>query len=253
MTAGIMSGQFPAQAPQVRVSPDAVRLAEDAAACLVRWCAEAVAQRGLFSLALSGGETPLRLFNLLAHPEWQARMDWKHTLVFWVDERCVAQDHPRSNAGAARRALFDKVAPRGLFPMDGAGNPEQAAQAYAACLREQVGAGGDTAFPALDCVLLGLGRDGHTASLFPGTPAPEVKDVAVTSVWVPEQNEYRLTLTLPMLNAARRCVFMATGAGKREIVRGLLQPGGGEAYPALRVRPAGELVVLGDEAALGKH
>ena len=235
------------RAPTVLVTPDAQALAAELAVCLERWCAEAVAARGVFTLALSGGTTPLRLFELLARPAWQDRIDWARTRVFWVDERCVPPSHERSNYGAARRVLFDVVRPGGLFPMDGATEPASAAAAYAACLRAQAGTG--ELFPALDCVLLGVGEDGHTASLFPGTSGLEVFDSPVAAVWVAAQHEYRLTLTLPLLNAARRCVFMLCGEAKAPMARLLQQPAAERRYPAQMVHGADTVLLLDASAA----
>lgn len=121
----------------------------------------------------SGGSTPLTLFRLLRTEAWAARVDWAHTRVFWVDERCVAPDHPASNYGAANQELLAHVPAAEIYPMDGEIDPGESAVAYEELLRQHVPA--EEGMPRLDCALLGMGDDGHTASLFPGSPllAPE--------------------------------------------------------------------------------
>lgn len=238
---------------RVRVHASAEALAEDTARYLVQWCAEAVAQRGVFTLALSGGETPRLLFALLAQPEWQARMNWPRTQVFWVDERCVPATHPRSNYGVARQVLFDHVAAQGVFPMNGASDPGLAAKAYAHTLSEQLG----NPLSPLDCVLLGMGEDGHTASLFPDATALDAQieqngqNGPVAAVYVNALQENRLTLTLPVLNAARRCVFLVCGANKHDSLRAALNVMAPPLLPVQRIRPQGELIYMLDTTAWG--
>ena len=155
------------------VRADADGVASCAAGLLAARCAEAVSRRGVFTLALSGGSTPLTLFRLLRTEAWAARVDWAHTRVFWVDERCVAPDHPASNYGAANQELLAHVPAAEIYPMDGEIDPGESAVAYEELLRQHVPA--EEGMPRLDCALLGMGDDGHTASLFPGSPllAPE--------------------------------------------------------------------------------
>ena len=201
------------------VRADADGVASCAAGLLAARCAEAVSRRGVFTLALSGGSTPLTLFRLLRTEAWAARVDWAHTRVFWVDERCVAPDHPASNYGAANQELLAHVPAAEIYPMDGEIDPGESAVAYEELLRQHVPA--EQGMPRLDCALLGMGDDGHTASLFPGSPllAPEalrsgrLPGFAVAEHLAPKPESRRITLTLEMINAARCCLYLATGEG----------------------------------------
>ena len=152
----------------LHVEADVEGAARRAAEIVAARCAEAVARRGVFTLALSGGSTPLPLFRLLRTQAWQDRVDWAHTRVFWVDERCVPADDPASNYGVANRELLAHVPAAAIFPMDCLSDPGEAAVAYEETLRQHVPA--ENGGPRLDCALLGMGADGHTASLFPGSP-----------------------------------------------------------------------------------
>ena len=196
------------------VRADADGVASCAAGLLAARCAEAVSRRGVFTLALSGGSTPLTLFRLLRTEAWAARVDWAHTRVFWVDERCVAPDHPASNYGAANQELLAHVPAAEIYPMDGEIDPGESAVAYEELLRQHVPA--EQGMPRLDCALLGMGDDGHTASLFPGSPllAPEaLRSGRLTGFAValaPKPESRRITLTLEMINAARCCLYLAT-------------------------------------------
>ena len=191
------------------VRADADGVASCAAGLLAARCAEAVSRRGVFTLALSGGSTPLTLFRLLRTEAWAARVDWAHTRVFWVDERCVTPDHPASNYGAANQELLAHVPAAEIYPMDGEIDPGESAVAYEELLRQHVPA--EQGMPRLDCALLGMGDDGHTASLFPGSPllAPEalrsgrLTGFAVAEHLAPKPESRRITLTLEMINAAR--------------------------------------------------
>ncbi len=204
----------------LHVEADVEGAARRAAEIVAARCAEAVARRGVFTLALSGGSTPLPLFRLLRTQAWQDRVDWAHTRVFWVDERCVPADDPASNYGVANRELLAHVPAAAIFPMDCLSDPGEAAVAYEETLRQHVPA--ENGGPRLDCALLGMGADGHTASLFPGSPLlqPEalssgrLTGAAVAEGMEPKPESRRITLTLPMLNASRCCLFLGTGAEK---------------------------------------
>jgi len=201
----------------------------------------AVAERGRFSLALSGGATPGRYFELLAQEE----LPWDQVHVFWADERLVSPDSPDSNFRLAQERLLARAPiPEGnVHPMAGGDFPPlEAAAAYEAELRAFFG---HEAFPAFDVIHLGLGGDGHTASLFPGQPA-----LSERQRWVVPVNYAgasppvtRLTLTLPVLNAARLAFFLVSGPDKARLAREILT-GGDEGRPAGLVRPAGKLFWL---------
>ncbi len=235
----------------VRVYPDAGEVARAAAAEFVRRAAAAVAAGGRFTVALSGGHTPLHLFAELAATPPGA-VAWQGVHVFWADERTVPPEHPESNFGAASRALLQRVPipeanvhrMRGEDP-----EPARAAADYEAVLRAALSAPAP-AVPRLDLVLLGMGADGHTASLFPDSDALAERSRLVASPWVDKLATRRLTLTLPVLDAAACVIFLVTGADKAEtLARVLADPAGPEPLPAQRVRPCGELLWLVDAAA----
>ena len=225
-----------------------------------RFCAaarEAVAARGRFCVVLPGGRTPVVLFAALRSPPWIDQVPWRDSHFFWTDERCVPANHADSNFGLAQRELLTHVPiPAGHVHRAPAelGAPEQAAAAWEHALREFFGPGvGSAAFPEFDLVILGLGPDGHTASLFPGAPALDVSGrwVAATDP-MGKPPVARLTLTLPVFNHARDVMFLAAGPDKRAVVDSIT--GAAEAarakYPAARVDPPRPPLWLYSEASL---
>ncbi len=219
----------------------------DAAAQLVVDCAaDAIAARGRFTLALSGGSTPRPLYQLLATDEWRDQIDWARVHLFWGDERAVAPDHADSNYRLAREALIDHVPiPDGqVHRIHGEVDPEAAAAAYEQTLRSVAGDG-------LDLVLLGLGRDGHTASLFPNRPAGREATRWVVADQDPT-GRARITLTPPAINAARTVAFIVTGADKALVLQAVREGSPApDLLPAQRIGPLhGRLVWIVDHAAL---
>ncbi len=206
--------------PLVRVLPDAGALAEAVALTLADSARQSIAARGTFTIALSGGSTPRPAYELLANA---GNVDWARVEVFFGDERCVPPDDPRSNYALARDALLSRVplASHRVHPMyGGKESPADAAARYEDLLRARFPATGAT----FDLLFLGVGPDGHTASLFPGDAA-----LAETSRWVlhvraPSSFDVpdRVTLTLPALNRSRRVLFMVSGAAKRNVVSRVL-------------------------------
>jgi len=233
---------------QLEVYEDGQRLVEAAAAGIERAAREAIAARGRLTLVLAGGHTPRPLYRRLA----TAPLEWSRVFFFWGDERAVPPDHPDSNYGMARQELLEPIGarPEQVFRIPAELPPEQAAAAYEATLRSffELAPG---QWPVFDLVLLGLGADGHTASLFPDTPAVAVTDRAVVAQFVPAVGAWRITLTLPVLNAARQVLFLVQGAEKARALRAALAPEpGAEPVPAARVAPAsGRLLWLADRAA----
>ncbi|MBI2017158.1 MAG: 6-phosphogluconolactonase, partial [Candidatus Rokubacteria bacterium] len=213
---------------------------------------KAIRAWGWFTVALSGGATPLALFRLLAASPLRAILPWDRTQVFWGDERCVPPEDPASNYGVARALLLSRVAipPANIHRMRGEEEPGRAALAYEAELRAAFGltAGG---VPRFDLALLGLGEDGHTASLFPGSPALRETDRLVAAPFVEHLSAHRLTLTLPVLNAARDLLVLVSGSEKAEALRESLEgPGSPEPLPLQQVKPReGSLTYLVDAAA----
>jgi 6-phosphogluconolactonase len=225
---------------EVRVAPDAPALTRLAGEEVAARAAAAVAARGRFAIALSGGSTPRALYALLADPAapFRQRLPWASTHVFFGDERCVPPDHPDSNYGMARAALLAHVPipPRQVHRMRGElPESETAALEYEAELAEAFSLH-EGELPRLDLVLLGLGPDGHTASLFPGTAALEERSRLVVANYVAKLGAYRLTLTYPVLDAARAVLFLVSGAEKAERVADVLERGAD--LPAARVRPS---------------
>jgi 6-phosphogluconolactonase len=235
----------------VRRVADADAVARAAAEELIRAAHRAVAERGAFSLALSGGSTPRRLYVLLADPAapFRARFPWDHTHVFFGDERPVPPDHPESNFRMATETLLAHVPVASVHRIR-AEEPD-AAEAYQAELRQAFGIPVGGAPPRLDLVLLGLGPDGHTASLFPGSPALAEQDRWVVSPFVERLGTRRTTLTFPVLNRAGAVVFLVAGGEKAGVLQRVLAPEPGtELLPAARVRPGrGELLWIVDVAA----
>jgi 6-phosphogluconolactonase len=237
--------------PTVTVVPDPDALADAAARLIADAAADAIEARGRFMWALAGGETPRATYARLALPPFRERVDWRRVWVFFGDERAVPPDHPDSNYRMAHETLLGKVpvpAAQVLRIRGEAEDLEVAAAEYAGALVTAFGTRRGE-LPRFDLVLLGMGVDGHTASLFPGSPVVREVFRAVAAVHVGAASiPQRLTLTLPVLNAAARVVFLVAGAEKAKAVKAVL--GERATLPAAMVQPNhGELVWLLDRAA----
>lgn len=233
----------------LHVAEDENAMALEAARLIAAKSKEAIAERGEFSLALSGGATPLPLFRLLGSPAWSKALDWSKFVLFWVDERCVAPESEQSNYGLARQELFSKVEATRYYRMRGEEVPEKAAKAYERLLVDHFTLKPGE-LPRFDCVLLGIGQDGHTGSLFAGDPALREKKALVMDVYNPSHPPARLTLTLPVINNARCCMFLASGKAKRPILNKALNLMQAPELPAQMVRPGnGELCWIIDRSA----
>jgi 6-phosphogluconolactonase len=229
------------------ILPDLEALAQRAAAWLL---AAARAREGTFAIALSGGATPRRLYEVLAEPPHRDAFPWARIHLFWGDERFVPHDDASSNYRMVREALLSRVPipDANIHPIPTEGlTPDAAAAAYERELKAFYGADRlDPARPLFDVVLLGLGPDGHTASLFPGSPVLMERDRWVAAV-IGAKSEARITLTFPVLESSRQMAFLVAGSEKREILARFRA--GDETLPAARLRPAGMLVVFADAAA----
>ena len=219
---------------------------------VVRTANEAVAQRARFTIVLSGGSTPKSLYNLLA-TNARTALPWDRMFFFWGDERHVPPTDPDSNYGMADETLLSKIpVPAGNVFRIKAENPDAAAvaEAYEQTILKffQLKSG---EVPNFDLILLGMGPDGHTASLFPGTTALQEKSHLVVANWVEKMKTHRITLTLPVLNAARCVTFLVSGTDKASVLRAVLEEDvPAEQYPSKLVRPAaGKLIWLMDRAA----
>ena len=218
------------------VTADEQTMAEEAAKIIAAESASAIAKRGVFIIALSGGKTPVPLFRFLAQPKWTKEVDWSNTVVYWVDERCVPLDSEYSHYRLAREELLSRVDATRFYRMKGEDQPEAAAKAYARLLAEHFCLiPGE--FPRFECILLGVGTDGHTASLFSGDPALSEREKLVADVYHPQQKVPRLTLTLPVLNNARCCIFLASGKVKNHVLSTALNLMAAPVLPAQMVRP----------------
>ncbi len=231
---------------EMHVYPDAERLADEAAAWL---CRQASASSGRIAICLSGGSTPQRLYQKLARSPIRERFPWDRVHWFWGDERFVSPDHPDSNSRMAREAMLNHapVAGTHIHPVPTTGlTPAEAAVAYARALQDFYGAAVlDAARPLFEVTLLGLGDDGHTASLFPGNPTLDERSAWAASV-VGARPEPRITLTYPVLEASRHVAFLVAGASKRETLAAIHR---GEPFPAAALRPRGRLHWFVDHAA----
>jgi 6-phosphogluconolactonase len=236
--------------PRVRVFDDPEGVARAAAHRIVELADESIGEKGTFSLALSGGSTPRSVYELLAGEEFRDRIDWASVHVFFGDERTVAHDDAESNYRMANEALLSRVPlpAENIHRIEGLGDAAANASDYESVMR---GFFGESAWPRLDLVMLGMGDDGHTASLFPGTLALEEKREWVVANWVEKLNTWRITLSAPAINAARHVLFLVTGAGKsqrlREVLKGVREP---SRLPSQMIRPReGTLEFFVDGAA----
>lgn len=214
--------------------------------------AAALASNGPFRVSLSGGSTPKALYALLASDAFRERFPWQRVSWYWGDERFVPHDHPGSNYRMTREAMLATapVPPENIHPVPADGTPEEAAARYERTLQEAYGATAlDPARPLFDITLLGLGADGHTASLLPGEPVLQERKrwVAAVSYGRPE---VRITMTYPVIESSRRVAFLVAGKDKAAIFKAIRA--GGSQVPAARVRPVGDLIWFVDRAAAGE-
>ena len=246
-----MNDQAPVSTPEIL--PSRAELTMQAARHWLTACEASIAARDAFHCALAGGGTPRQLYRCLATPWAADRIEWSRVWLYQSDERVVPPEDPLSNWGMIRHELLDRVPlpPDHGHPMipdaGAAGDPEGAAARYDALLRTRLSQAEDGA-PVFDLILLGVGSDGHTASLFPGSPALEERSryaVTVETTAVPTQ---RITLTPPVIESAREVIFLVAGEEKAEIVARLFS-GGDPDLPVARLRPVGRVRWLLDAAA----
>ncbi len=232
----------------IEIYPDHEQLSLAAAHYFVQQAKQAITKEGCFSVVLSGGQTPKRAYELLAQPSFQSQIDWQHIFIFWGDERCVPPDDPKSNERMARQALLDKVAipPNQIFPMRCQSDPELAAQEY----EGQIQGFFNRQKPQFDLIFLGLGKNGHTASLFPHHTVLHNIQQWVAPLYVAEENMYRLTMTTTLINQSKKIVFLVSGSEKAEILPKIIDgPCNPEEFPAQLIHPAqGELQWFVDKA-----
>ena len=232
------------------IAPDVEALVQRGAEKVAGLLCNAIGARMVASLVLSGGATPRRMYELLGSPPLAGQINWGAVHVFWGDERCVPPHSPESNYRMAREALLDRVGipPGNIHRIEAELPPETAADRYEEEVRQAVPLDARR-LPAFDVVLLGLGEDGHMASLFPYTPALDERERLVTSLYVQRLQAHRITMTFPLLNNARDILFIVSGMGKAKILLSILT-GGGMTYPAQMIRPThGTLLWMVDSDA----
>lgn len=236
---------------EVKQYGSVTELHRECADFLVQAASKAIKSRGFFSLVVAGGNTPRGLYALLAEPQISDLLDWAKIFIFWSDERCVPSDHPESNFRMVQETLLSKIAIplENIFRMPGELPADEGAKYYeniladfmakTAGVKENI-----SKFLVFDFILLGLGSDGHTASIFPGSDALKQENQMVYAVSVSNTKPAisRLTLTLPVLNQARNVCFLVSGIAKKEITRKVLADNSASlAFPAARVKPVGRL------------
>jgi 6-phosphogluconolactonase len=213
------------------------------------WMLAILKNREHSRISLSGGSTPRALYELLASEPFVAQIPWQRVSLFWGDERFVAHDHPESNYRMARIAMLDKVPipAENVCPVPILGSPDEAARQYEHLLKKAYGAETLAAErPLFDIMLLGLGEDGHTASLLPGQPILDEHDRWVCAV-TRGRPETRISLTYPAINSSQHVAFLVTGQEKADILRRI--HAGERNLPAAQVKPEGELIWFADQAA----
>jgi 6-phosphogluconolactonase len=235
---------------RIETLPDPAALARHVAEWMT---SAALAAPATFRVSLSGGSTPKALYTLLASDEFRGRFPWTRVSWYWGDERFVPHDHQESNYRMSREAMLAKapVPPENVHPVPTNGTPEQAASRYERTLQAAYGAAVlDPARPLFDITLLGLGTDGHTASLLPNDPVLEERKrwVAVVSHGRPE---VRVTMTYPVIESSRQVAFLVAGKEKAAIFRAIRA--GESQAPAARVKPVGALIWFVDMAATGER
>lgn len=233
----------------IRIFKDANEISAEAAEIFVQSAREAIAAKGTFTVALTGGSSPKQLHNLLSTPAYSEQVDWDNVHIFWGDERWVPMEDDRSNAKMAFETLLNFVhIPTGqIYPMyDAVKTPEEFAAVYEQWIKDVVSTDG-----VFDLIFLGMGDDGHTASLFPGTGVLHEQDKWVAAYYLQAQDMYRITLTAPLINRAKKIVVITFGEKKThalyEVLEGEHNP---ELYPSQLLKPEnGELIFLTDEVA----
>lgn len=234
--------------PEQKILADSASLIEAAAEHFVAAARAAIAKRGVFHVALAGGSTPKGLYQKLATSPYMEQIDWARVNLFFGDERCVLPTHADSNFRMAREAMIDHLPiPQEnvhRMPTEEGVAPDVAIR-YGRKLKEVLGDA------PLDLVLLGLGPDGHIASLFPETEALDVTDKMTTSVYVEKFDSWRVTMTYPVINAARQVIVFIAGEAKADIVKDITT-GAVQGLPVQRLDPKGDYYWFMDAAAAGQ-
>ena len=239
--------------PEIRIFKDLEELSRAAANLFIEQAAQSIAERNYFLVALNGGSTPTRLFQLLA-TDYREKVDWSKVDIFWGDERCVPPDDVGSSYGQARNALLDRVSipDANIHRIKGELGPAEASKDYSLILRRF--ASPPFEWPRFDLIYLGMGEDGHTASLFPGSSVDVSEPTMPVTAHYQDRPADRVTLTPNVFNSARMIIFMAIGEKKAVMLTEVLSERYNPVlYPAQRIHPKdGRLIWLVDEAAASK-
>ena len=242
--------------PEIRSYSSLSELSLAAAEFIAELAEARIKERGIFTFVLSGGTTPRLLYEELTKEPFASRVDWQHTHLFWGDERCVPSDNPDSNFSLAYQALISRVdvPPENIHRIPTTtGSAKAVAKEYEKTLRKffQPTAESDfpTSFPSFDLILLGMGVDGHTASLFPGDVALEERTSWVVAVEGSNASPpvRRITLTFPVINQAKCVLFLVSGFHKLKVLQNILNNPHAATYPAAQVQPSGKLLWFIDE------
>jgi 6-phosphogluconolactonase len=219
-----------------------------AAHFFVAACHGAIAKHGKFSVALSGGNTPKRLYEILASPEFSKNIPWKKVFLFWSDERFVIHTSSESNYNMVKKSLLDHIdiPSKNVFPVPVTGDPEQNAGQYEATIKKFF----NSEKTAFDWVLLGTGEDGHTASLFPHTPVLIENRRLIKQVWLKEKQAWRITFTYPLINRAKQIILLVSGKEKAKVVQAVFKKPIKRIFPVQYVNTERSLWII-DKAAAG--
>ena len=227
---------------------DAESLSTAAAYYFVERCNKSIAEKGQFSVSLSGGSTPKRLYQLLAMPTFARNIDWKKVLLFWGDERFVPHTHEDSNYKMVKEALLDhiKIPKKNIFAMPVKGNAADCAVQYEQKIESALGKK-----MQIDLTLLGMGDDGHTSSLFPGTDVLNERKRFIKEVWVESKQTFRLSSTYQLINNSREAMFLVAGAAKAPVVKHIFAKNAQQKFPVQQVDlKKGSAIWMLDEAAI---
>jgi 6-phosphogluconolactonase len=218
-----------------------------AAYFFVAACHHAISQKGKFSVALSGGTTPKRFYEILAFSEFSKNIPWKKVFLFWSDERFVAHTSPESNYNMVKKSLLNKIGipPKNIFPVMVNGDPGQSARQYEAAIKKFF----NNKQPVFDWILLGTGEDGHTASLFPHTPVLIENKRLIKQVWLENQQSWRITFTYPLINKAKQIIFLVSGKEKAPVVRSVFSKPVKRIYPVQYINAERSLWMIDKPAA----
>jgi 6-phosphogluconolactonase len=234
----------------IKIFDNAEELSIAAAELMISASKDAIQKTGKFLVSLSGGSTPKRVFEILAQPSFKDRIDWSKVYIFWGDERCVPFEDTESNAGMTYKALLDHVAVPGnqVFRIKGELPPHDAATEYNELLEKFFPEGSTRSF---DLVFLGMGTDGHTASLFPYTPVLEERSRLAKEVYLEELKKLRVTITQDLINNADKIAFLITGENKAEVLNEVMYGQYNyKKYPSQLIKPRhGELLWFLDKGA----